>query len=192
MEEKNLSKVFWTEALTGGLVIGVVLFVWDLIGYFFDMPVKASGLASFVQFLILALGIYYFSRRMREFRGPVLGYPYGTAFGFTMGMMLFVGLVYGIGEFFLQVVIAPEYYSGLREYVLLNSGLDESLIEQSLELMEESAFSRIMKNPIVFVFSGIFTMIIYGGLVGLIISAFVKRPADPFAGNTPNDYTPGM
>ena len=34
------------------------------------------------------------------------------------------------------------------------------------------------------VFSGIFSMLIYGGLLGLLISIFVRRPADPFGGGT--------
>ena len=40
------------------------------------------------------------------------------------------------------------------------------------------------RNPLFAVFSGIFSMLIYGGLLGLLISIFVRRPADPFGGGT--------
>lgn len=40
----------------------------------------------------------------------------------------------------------------------------------------------MMGNPLFVVFSGVGTMIIYGGLLGLIVSLFVKRHGDPFAG----------
>ena len=39
---------------------------------------------------------------------------------------------------------------------------------------------KLMRNPLFAVFSGIFSMLIYGGLLGLLISIFVRRPADPF------------
>ena len=186
MEEKNLSKVFWTEALTGGLVIGVLLFVWDLIGYWLNMPLNGSGIASFVRFVILAGGIVVFCRRIRAFRGPELGLSYGTAFGFILAMMLFTGIVAGIGQFFLQVVIAPDYFDEVYEMTLLNAAIPENLVEQML------ALRPMMKNPVVMILSGIFNYVIYGGLIGLIAAAFLKRPADPFANNSSEDYNPGF
>ncbi|MCD8185211.1 MAG: DUF4199 domain-containing protein [Rikenellaceae bacterium] len=188
MGERNLSKIFWTEALTGGLVLGVALFFWDLIGYWLDLPLKNSGIASLVQFILITGGIVYFSRRMREFRGPALGFPYGSVFGFTMALMLFTGMVYGVGVFFLQVVIAPGYFVELFEMALVNSSLSEAMIEQTLDMRE--SMSALMKNPIVYLFSGIFTMVIYGGLVGLIAATFIRRPADPFAGEQPDEDYP--
>lgn len=185
--ETNISKIFWKEAMTGGLVVGVVLFLWDLISYWMDLPMKSSGFASLVQFVLLVGGILYFSRRMREFRGPALGYPYGAAFGFVMGMSLFIGMVYGVGAYFLQIVIAPEYFNELFEIALLTSGLSEDLIEQTLTMRE--TMSHIMKNPIFFIFSGIFSMALYSGFIGLISAAFLKRPADPFADQT-DEYNP--
>ena len=187
MKEKKLSNVFWTEALTGGLTIGVALFVWELIGYWFDMPMKSSGLASFVVFVLLLGGIIFFCRRMRELRGPALGFSYGEVFGFTMGMMLFTGIVCGIGTFFLKVVIAPEYFNEVLEASLWSSNLSEDMIEQALEMQQSS----LMSNPAVHVVSGLLSMCVYGGLIGLIVAAFMKRPADPFAeNNTPDDYNP--
>jgi len=188
MRERNLSKVFWTEALAGGVVLGVILFIWDLIGYGMDMPMKGSGMTSFVQFILIAGGLIYFCRRMREFRGLALGFPYTTVFGFVMAMMLFTGVVYGVGSFFLQVVIAPGYFDDVFETMLLNSSLNETLVEQTLEMRE--TMSSVMKNPIIYAFSGIFTMCIYGGLVGLIVAAFIKRPADPFAAQDTDEYNP--
>ena len=43
---------------------------------------------------------------------------------------------------------------------------------------------KLMRNPLFAVFSGIFSMLIYGGLLGLLLSIFVRRPADPFGGGT--------
>lgn len=187
MEQRTLSQLFWQQALTGGLILGIALFVWDLAGYWLDLPVSNPGVASFVQFVLLAGGIFWFGRKLREQRGPVAGFSYGQAFGFVMALMLCAGVIYGAGQYFLQVVIAPEYYEEVFEASLLGSSLDENLIEQMINMRE--GISTIMRNPLVYLFSGIFTMVIYGGLVGLILCAFLKRPADPFAGDK-NDYNP--
>lgn len=188
MGERNLSKVFWSEALTGGLVLGIALFVWDLIGYWLNLPMAASKLASVVQFVLLIGGIVYFCRRIRAFRGASIGFPYGTAFGFIMAMMLFTGMIYGLGQYFLQVVIAPAYFNEVFEVTLWDSSLSEELIEQTLAMKQ----SMFMNNPVIYIFSGLFTMCLYGGLVGLIAAALMKRPADPFADNNnpENDYNP--
>ena len=60
-----------------------------------------------------------------------------------------------------------------------------TLAENGMSEREVRAAGKLtmsmMKNPIVVVLGGIFGMVIYGGLIGLIVSFFAKRPADPFA-----------
>lgn len=173
MEQKNLSKIFWTEALTGGLIVGIGLFVWELIGYWLNLPEKHSGVVSFVQFVILIAGIIYFCRRLRDFRGQAIGFPYTVVFGFILSMMLFTGIVYGAGQFFLQAVIAPAYYDGIFEATIVNSSFDENLTELMLSMRP------MMKNPFIMILSGIFSFVIYGGLIGLLAAAFLQRPPAP-------------
>ena len=173
----------WQQALSGGLILGVALFAWDYICYLTGFQ---SSMSSLVQFLLMAAGIIYFGGKLKVQRGPELGFPYGACFGFVLAMMLCTGVVYGVGQFFLQVVIAPEYYAEAQEIILLNSGFDESMVEQ----MSAIRNSAIFKNPFTFMFGGIFSMIFLGGFIGLILSAFLQKSADPFAGRD-NDYNPG-
>lgn len=187
MKGKNLSKVFWTEAMTGGLIIGVLLFVWDLVGYWMNVPAKGSSVASWVQFGLLVGGIIYFCQRMRAFRGAALGFSYANAFGFTLATMLFTGLVYGIGLFFLQVVIAPGYFGPIQEAAILESPYGDMILNN--REMERMVFS-MLRSPFIYIFTGIFSMLIYGGLIGLVTSIFMKRPADPFAGAENDEYNP--
>lgn len=184
MQEKSTSKMLWQQALTGGLILGAGLFAWDFIGYLTKMP---SSVAMLVQILLIAGGIVYFGNKLKVLRGPESGFSYGACFGFVLALMLCTGAVYGIGQFFLQAVIAPEYYAEAQEIVLLNSGLDDNTVEQMSALRE----SAIFKNPLTFIFSGIFSMVFLGGFIGLVASAFLQKPADPFAGRG-NDYNPGV
>ena len=171
------------EALRGGLILGVALFLWGLIAYFAKLDMNYGGLVSFIQFLILAGAIYYFARRQQLLRGAKEGFSYGQCLGFILALMLCTGFMYGLGQFFLQGVIDPQYYADLTEAALIESNLDDQMVEMATTMMS----SPIMKNPFVYLFSGIFTMLIYGGLIGLIVSAFVKRPADPFAESQNHD-----
>lgn len=174
--------MLWNQALSGGLLLGVALFLWDLIVYATDMQSFGSSL---IQVAILAVAIVFFATRLRIQRGPQLGFSYGTSFGFVMALMLCGGAVYGVGQFFLQVVIAPDAYTEAYELTLINSGMDDALIEQMMALRT----SPLFQNPLIFLFSGIFTLIFLGGFVGLILSAFLQRPADPFAGQN-DGYNP--
>lgn len=182
MLEKSPSKMLWHQALTGGLILGAALFAWEFIVYLTGMQSFASSL---IQVVILAAGIVWFGNKLKIQRGPELGFSYGTSFGFVMALMLCAGAVSGVGEFFLQVVIAPEYYEEAYEIALLNTGFDESLLEQVMDIRKSGLF----KNPLTFMFSGVFALVFLGGFIGLILSAFLQKPADPFAGRD-NEYNP--
>lgn len=58
----------------------------------------------------------------------------------------------------------------------------------------------VMRNPIVMALSGAISMLLYGGMIGLVVSAFVKRPPvspapkqepDPSDSNTGNSTSHG-
>lgn len=184
MEQRNTSQLFWQQALTGGLILGIVLFVWDWVGYRLDLPVGNPGMASLVQLALLVAGMFYFTQKLREQRGPALGLSYGQAFGFVLALMLCAGLVYGAGLYFLQVVIAPDYY---RQIVL--AGVENSSYQALFQAnpdMERMMFA-MLRSPVFYLFAGVFTLMFYGGPIGLIACVFLKRPADPFAGGRPNN-----
>jgi hypothetical protein len=184
MEQRNTSQLFWQQALMGGLILGIVLFVWDLIGYWLDLPGGASaGIASLVQFALLIAGIIYFTQKLREQRGPAAGLSYGQAFGFVLALMLCSGVVYGAGLYFLQAVIAPDYYRQIT-LAALESSSYAPLMRANPD-MERMMFA-MLTSPVFYLFAGVVTLMIYGGLIGLVACAVLRRPADPFADESPN------
>lgn len=184
MEENKLKKLYWTEAATGGLILGVAMFVLSFISYYFDFGLDYGSVISVIQIAIIAVAIYLMGRRMAQFRGSRLGFTYGQAMGYTLALMLFTGFIYGLGEYFLQIVIDPAYFDELFEAALYKSGQSEKLIEQAVAAKE--SMGQMLQNPAVMVISGMFSMLFTGGVVGLIVSIFIKKAPDPFADDEPN------
>ena len=183
MKEKNLKKIFWSEASLGGLILGLLLFGFLYLSYRWEWSIHHPTLASVTETLLIAVVSYIMARRMGRLRGAE-GFTYGQSMGFILAMMVFTGIIYGLGSYLMQVVIDPEYYRNLYEATLYNT-LDETQAEQALKMRQQ--MNRFIQNPGVMVLSGIFSMLIYGGIVGLIVSIFTKRQHEN--GQTQNDST---
>lgn len=178
MKEQNLKHISWKMAMTGGLLLGAALVAFMFLGYFMRDAASYSWIVSMLEFAVLAGTIYWYAHKMAVIHGAA-GFSFGQSMGFIIKMMLFAGVISGIGTYLLYHVVAPEYYTNLMEANLLKQGLSESYVETTMKMM------AAMTNPIVMIISGILGMIVYGGVVGLVVSALVKRPADPFHGDTP-------
>lgn len=177
--EKNLSRIGWREAATGGLYAGLVYAALSIVGQLGRSTAAVGSIAGAVSFFSLAGFLYFYARRMTLHAGAD-GFSYGQCLGFILKMSLFAGILSGIGQFVLVNWIDPQGFEDQFELMVANvygSRFSSKEVEafQSLGL-------QMMKNPLISVLSGIFSMVVYGGLLGLLISAFVKRPADPFAG----------
>ena len=154
--EKNLSRTEWREAATGGLYAGLAYALLTIAAHASRSMPGLVTILNAVSFFSFAGFLYFYARRMAAYAGGD-GFSYGRSLLFVLKMSLFAGVLAGVGQFVLVNWIDPE---GFREQF------------------------DLMRNPLFAVFSGIFSMLIYGGLLGLLISIFVRRPADPFGGGT--------
>ncbi|MDR2936022.1 MAG: DUF4199 domain-containing protein [Rikenellaceae bacterium] len=179
MDASELKKTFWNEAATGGLILGLLMFGLSYVVYVLDWAISHGTIVSFLQVLLMGGVIWAMGTRMTRFRGPVLGFPYGQSMKLVLAIMFFAGIIHGLGEFLLQMVIAPEYFKHLYEEALLNSGQSEAVVEQAMAMREK--IEVYLKNPLVMVLSGILTMCFMGGIVGMILSIFLKKKPDVFA-----------
>lgn len=174
----ELKKSFWSDAAKAGGFIGVLLFAVSLLDAAFKLN-GAGGMISLATFIILGVFIYRFGRN-RAVKYGTEGFTYGQSMGYILSIMLFTGVIYGFGNFLLQNYIASEYYQEIFETALLrNPFFDPD--SSNAEDMADMAYS-MMKSPVFLVFVGIFAMAVYGGLIGLIASAFIRRKPDIFAG----------
>ena len=165
--EKNLSRTEWREAATGGLYAGLAYALLTIAAHAGRSMPGLVTILNAVSFFSFAGFLYFYARRMAAYAGGD-GFSYGRSLLFVLKMSLFAGVLAGVGQFVLMVAN------------MAGGGMGEKEAE-----MAGSLGLKLMRNPLFAVFSGIFSMLIYGGLLGLLISIFVvRRPADPFGGGT--------
>lgn len=172
--EKNVKKQLWIEAANGGMAIGLALVVVLVVAYLGRLDVAISWVSGLANFLVLAAGIVFFAKRAAKIKAAE-GFSFGQSMSFIIKMMLFAGFIAGLGQFVMQNYVDPEYYKEIVELALVNAGLSDAQIEEGMKGMD------LLKSPIMMIFSGAINMIIYGGLIGVLVSIFVKTPVNIFA-----------
>ncbi|MDR1670944.1 MAG: DUF4199 domain-containing protein [Alistipes sp.] len=169
---------FWKSASRWGLILGLALFVMSLVSWALKLEQnKTTWAVELLKFLVICPAILYTGVRNARLGGPA-GYPYGQAVGYIFAMMMFAGIVYGIGRFLMVNFIARDYYDAINEAALAEAmqKLQGSPMAEQMGMM-----TRMMTNPIVLLLSGILEMVVKGGFLGLILAAFFKKNPDIFA-----------
>lgn len=170
----EIRRSYWRDAAVAGGIIGLLLFLVAVV----NVNVEAKSvktMLSLVNFLILGYFIYYFARK-RSLKYGSEGFTYGQSMSYILAMMIFTGFIMGIGNYLLINFIAPEAYEQIFEEALeANPFYDPDTMD--------GLITTIRRNVFINLFSGIFSYVLYGGILGLIASAFIKRKPDIFAEN---------
>ena len=187
--EKSFNSIAWREAATGGFYMGLTYAILAIAGHLMRSHTGVASLAGALGFFSIAGFLYFYSSRMAALRGAA-GFSFGQSMAFVLRMSLFAGILGGLGMFVLYKWVDTEVFRQQMDLAIatyVENGWDEKAVESAGTIA-----ARMMGNPLFVVFSGVGTMIIYGGLLGLIVSLFVKRHGDPFAGanNGQNGTTP--
>ena len=169
--KKILNKIEWREAATGGLYMGVIYAALSIATRYLQANQQIVSVISAISFFSVAGFLFAYASRMSRQYG-VQGYTFFQSMRFILKMSMFAGVIAGIGMF-IQNRIAPEIIQQQLEVMrdfYIDKGWDAQLIDQSVSMTE-----RLMLNPLFVVFGGIGSMILYGGLMGIIVSLFVRR-----------------
>lgn len=175
------NKQFWQSASNRGLICGAALFVMNLIGWGLKLEEGGTWLYELLLFIVICPLIIFTARKNAKLSGAE-GYPYGRAVGFVFAMMLFAGIVYGVGRYLMINFIAIEYYEALNSKSLdtaLQMYYNTPMYDQILA-MRETALGWL-RNPLYLIFSEVFNLAIKGGFLGLILCAFLYTKPDLFA-----------
>ena len=167
--DPNRKKLVWKEAATGGLYLGLALVAVMVISYLGRMDATLSWVPGLLNFAALVLFILFYARKVSHYYAST-GFYYPQSLAFILKMMLFAGVLAGVGQFILQNYVDPGYYTSVIETTLKESGFKEEAL------------------------SGAISMLLYGGMIGLVVSAFVKRPPAapaPKQEPDPSDSNPG-
>ncbi len=158
------------EAATGGLVLGVVLFITEFASYLAKGDQTVKTVISFVNVGLISYILYYFARRYADIRGN-MGTSYGVAFGYILIVSLFGGVIYGTLYYILTNFIDPAFYEQLGRDAIINAkNVSNDEKELALKIFKEST-----SNPFIVIVSAIFGTTLGSAFVGLAVAAFAKR-----------------
>lgn len=182
MDEKTRRQKYRGELLTGGMVLGLAMFVIMVLQYLLrDVGGFLVGLLSFAGFAAILVVLIVYGRRAAALcpPDPLLrpnGFSYGRAFGFSLLLSLLSGIVYGAGYFLLTEVIDPHYFGQAMNQVA------EMYVSSGLMTAEQvQAGLALMHNLFVVIFANMVAMLFQGGFLALFTSAIVRyrRPYNP-------------
>jgi hypothetical protein len=177
MEEKiNV----WKANLTNGLILGLTGIVYSLIVYFFDLSFnKAQGLV----FLLIQLGLLFFllkSYRDNYLHGQI---TYGQSFGAGVIICLYYAIIMAVFTYILYTVIDTGLMNkqlAFAEETMLKKGLPQASIDSAMSIQ-----AKIMK-PAIMAPIGIFTNLLWGVIISLIVSIFVRNEGNPLIDSPSN------
>lgn len=183
MEEKEIKKAYLNELLTSGFVLGLLYAVQIFGAYYLNGESSYNWLFFLYGILVLAYCQIYFGRRAATLKDAVGGgYSYIQALGFSIKMLLLSGLIYGFASWLLSAIIDPAYGDLLRRMAMENAmKMAPNSTDEQVEIMRATA--NFMTGVWGMMLSSMLTMLINGGFVALITSAFIKRKPDIFIQN---------
>ncbi len=162
------------QSMIYGLYLGLALVVYSLILYLASLSFNTS-LNSLV-YLFIAVGLFLSLKHYRDqINGGVLAFGSGMKLGILIS--IFAGFLSGVFSYvlFLMDPSLIDQVIQTQQEALLKQGMTEDQVVQMEEMM------RKMTNPLIMVFSSIFSMALIGTILSLVVSAVLKKkPANPF------------
>jgi len=172
MEEKvNV----WKANFANGLILSLVGIAYSLIMYFLDLSFnRVQGLV----FVLIQLGLLFFllkSYRDNYLHGQI---TFGQSFGAGVVIFLYYSVISALFTYILYTVIDTgliEKQLAFTEEMLVKKGLPQAAIDTSMSVQE-----KIIKPAIIAPLS-IFGSMLWGVIISLIISVFVRKEGNPLA-----------
>jgi hypothetical protein len=151
----------WKTNLTNGLILGLVGIVYSLLMYFLDLSFNKSQ--GYI-FMLVQLAVMYFllkSYRDNFMHGQI---TFGQSFGAGVIICLYYAIIMAVFSYILYAVIDP------------------GLVKKSLAVAEEAMVKKGAPQTAIdagMAFTSTFFLVIWGVVISLLVSIFVKKEANP-------------
>lgn len=176
---KITKKIFWNEALKGGIIIGLAWVVFSVISML--IPGRAIGiLLNILEFLGISALIYVFTKKVSKMADDQEGFPYSRCVAFVVCMMLFAGVITGM-------------YATINFNFINNDTITDSINGAIVQLQDmnmsagidmdsySSMMKTMMTSPFLLIPFEIISCVVKGIIPGLITSAMAKKDPNVFA-----------
>ena len=170
MENKNTS--VFMNALTWGIIIGLVSIVYSVILYMLDQVFNQY--LGYVSIVILIAGMVL---AVKSYRDNVLEgeIAFGKAIGFGVLVALFSAILGAIYNYLLYTVIDPDLQQKALEFAaekMLEKVVPESQLDQTME------FTKRFMSPVVTSISAVIGGTIFGTIIALVVGAIFKKESE--------------
>lgn len=178
-------KDFWTEALKGGTLVGLISVAFELLMQVAGEHTTLLSILSFASTVIVILLVAAYLRRFARMHSQAEGFSYGRGVGFVVAMMLFVGVLSGfysavIANFFFKEELLATVDMLMAQY---QDMLPAESFEQTYDMMRAS-----VTNPLMLTISSVIGNAFYGLILGLLLAIPHRRQPDIFAPEQ-NDFS---
>jgi hypothetical protein len=163
----------WKANLNSGIILGLIGIIYSLLIYFMDLTFK-----SYTQFLFLAIQIVALFLLIRTYRDNYLhGYiTFGQSFSAGLIICFYYAVIMAIFTYILYAFIDTGLVNkqlAFLEERMVNKGIPEKAMEAGMGIQR-----KILKPAIIAPLS-IFGNMLWGAVLSLIVSIFVRREGNP-------------
>ena len=189
--------IFLNDMLTKGAILGVVMLLSNVAElsmlYYGNSPqwLMALGVEYLVAMAVYCYLLYRFTKSYANLviseRKDMPFFTYGNGFLYATSISMLAGVIVTLGNYmFRHYVVGYENY--ITAYVdLLQDWLSQNEVPASMVGTYEQLFQAIQSQEepslISSIFSGVWTYLMAGTFVGLIVAAFTKREPKIFDNN---------
>lgn len=163
----------WKANLTNGMILALVSVVYTLFLYFFDLLFNPA--LGYVFLLVQIILVFIL---IKSYRDNILhGYiTYGQAVGAGVVISLYSAIVLALFSYILYTVIDPGLTAkklAFLEEMMLNKGVPQATVDTAMSMQKK------LQTPLISSILGIFTSVLGGTILSLIIAIFVKKEGNP-------------
>jgi hypothetical protein len=170
----------WKANLTSGVIMGVVGIVYTLVMYFLDLTLNKSMGYIFIALSIFLL--YYFIKAYRD--NHLHGYiTYGQAVGAGVIVYLYYAIISAVFMYILYTFIDPELPK--KMLAMIEEQLTKGGRIPAEQMDAVMAFQKKIMIPEIQAPMGVFFNMIFGTIISLIVSVFIKKEGNPLLMDEP-------
>jgi len=170
----NEKSTFWKASITNGAILGIALIIFSVLLYILDLT-TTKGM-NYISYVIIIAGIIWATKTYRDnnLGGTI---SYGQALGFATMVVVIAALISSIYSYVFMKFIDPSVIDkiiAMGEEEMIKRGMNDEQIE-----MTQSMQAKFMKPGLMNII-GFFALVLWGFVLALITSIFMKKEGDPY------------
>jgi hypothetical protein len=163
----------WKANLTNGLILGLVGVVYSLLMYFLNLSLNKSQ--SYVFMIVQIVVLYFMLKSYRDnfMHGQI---TFGQSVSAGVIINIYYAVIMAIFTYILYTVIDTGLIAkqlAMAEDGMVKKGLPQATIDAGM------AFTKKIMKPGIMAFTSTIFIVIWGVVISLLVSIFVKKEGNP-------------